>query len=112
MLSDTELIVNKGKLPEAWIQPFRERVEAVQRKGGSERKLERIGHKARRRSLRNIDRLIKFFHEQGITDEEETHRALLAALQERWNWVAAAEWQDLLASAASTQDEAEPPDEN
>jgi hypothetical protein len=112
MLSDTEQIVNKGKLPEAWVQPFRKRLEAVRRKGGSENKMERIGRKARRRCLRNTDRLIKFFQEKSITGDEETRQLLLVALQERWDWVATAEWQDLLAPEASAKDEAEPPAEN
>jgi hypothetical protein len=111
-LSDTEHIVNKGKLPKAWVQPFRERIEAIRRKGGSENKMERIGRKALRRCLRNIDSLIKFYQERNVTDGEETRRLLLASLQERRDWVATAAWQGLLAPEASDKDEIEPPAEN
>jgi len=42
-LSDTEHIVNEGKLPEAWMQPFRERIEAIRRIGKQNRTCEPKG---------------------------------------------------------------------
>jgi hypothetical protein len=110
-LSDAEHIVNEGKLPEAWVQPFRERIEGIRGKGGPESKLERVGHQARLRCLRNLDDMIKFFQERNVTDGEETRQFLLRSLKERRDWVAAAAWQDLLAPEASAQNE-EPPAEN
>jgi hypothetical protein len=108
-LSDTEHIVNEGKLPEAWMQPFRERIEAIRRKGGSESKIERVSQKARQRFLRNLDDMIKFFQERNVTDGEETRQLLLASLKEQRDRVAAAAWQDLLEPEASTQDATEMP---
>jgi len=108
-LSDTEHIVNEGKLPEAWMQPFRERIEAIRRKGGSESKIERVSQKARQRFLRNLDDMIKFFQERNVTDGEETRQLLLASLKEQRDRVAAAAWQDLLEPEASTQDATETP---
>jgi len=108
-LSDTEHIINEGKLPEAWMQPFRERIEAIRRKGGSESKIERVSQKARQRFLRNLDDMIKFFQERNVTDGEETRQLLLASLKEQRDRVAAAAWQDLLEPEASTQDTTETP---
>jgi hypothetical protein len=111
-LSVTELIVNEGKLPEAWVQPFRERIEAIRQKGGSEKKIERVGQQARRQLLRNLDDLIKFFQERNVTDGEETRQFLLSSLKERRDWAATASWQDLLAPEASAQDKLDRPVEN
>ena len=107
-LSDAEQIVNEGKLPEAWVRPFRERIEAIQDKDGAESKMQRVGHQARQRCLRNLDAMIKFFQERNVTDGEATRRFLLGSLKEQRDRVAAATWQDLLAPQASAQDEQPP----
>jgi len=103
-LSDAEHIVNEGGLPDAWVQPFRERIEAIQRKGGSESQMEHVGQQARQRYLRNLDGMIKFFQERNVTDGEETRQFLLSALKERRDWVVAAAWQDLLTPETSAQE--------
>jgi hypothetical protein len=108
-LSDTEHIVNDGKLPEAWVQPFRERIEVIRRKGGSESQTERVGQKARRRFLRDLDDMIKFFQARNVTDGEETRQFLLASLKKQRDRVATAAWQDLLEPETSTQDTTETP---
>jgi len=108
-LSDTEQIVNEGKLPETWVQPFRERIEAIRREGGSRSKIERVGQKARQRFLRDMDDMIKFFQERNVTDGEGTRQFLLNSLREQRDRVAAAAWQDLLEPEASTQDTTETP---
>ena len=111
-LGETEQIVNEDRLPEAWVQPFRERIEAIQRKGGTDSKMERVGQKARKRCLRGLDTLTKFYQERDVTDSEDTRQLILNTLKERRNWVETAAWQDLLAPAASAQDAAEPPAED
>lgn len=109
--SDAEQIVNEGKLPEAWVQPLREQIEAIRQKGESEDKMERVGHQARQRFLHNLDDMIKFFQERNVTDGEDTRRFLLTSLEERRDWVAAAAWQYLLAPETSAPDTAETPPE-
>jgi hypothetical protein len=111
-LNDTEHIVNEGKLPETWVQPFRERIEIIRRKGGTESQTERVGQKARQRFLRDLDDMIKFFQERNVTDGEETRQFLLASLKEQQDRVAAAAWQDLLEPEASTQDTTETPSQD
>jgi hypothetical protein len=111
-LSDAEQIVNEGKLPEAWVQPYRERIEAIRDKDGSESKMQRVGRQARRRCLRNLDSMIKFFQERNVTDGEATRQFLLNSLKAQRDRVAAAAWQDILAPEAGAHDEAEPPAEN
>lgn len=111
-LSAAEIIVNAGKLPEDWVQPFREQIEGIRLKDGSESKMERVGQQARRSCLRNLDSMIKFFQERNVTDGEETRQFLLSSLKERRDWVTAAAWQDLLAPEASAMNEANPPAED
>jgi hypothetical protein len=111
-LNETEQIVNEDKLPEKWVQPFRERIEAIQRKGETGSKAERVGQKARKRCLRGLDALTKFYQERDVTDSEDTRQLILNALKERRAWVETATWQDLLAPATSDQDAAEPPTED
>ena len=112
LLDDAGCIVNEGKLPEAWVQPFRKRIETIRRKGGSESKMERVGHQARQRCLRKLDGMIKFFRERNVTDGEDTREFLLTSLQQRRAWVATAPWQDLLEPETGAQDAPAPPVEN
>ena len=108
-LSDAEHIVNEGKLPEAWVQPYRERIEAIRGKGGSDSKIERVGCRARQRCLRNLDNIITFFQERNVTDSEKTREVLLTSLKKQRERVAATSWQDLLQSETSAQEAAEQP---
>ena len=107
-LDDAGYIANEEKLPEAWLQPFRERIDAIQRKDGSEKRIDRVGHKARQRCLRSLDNLIKFFEKREITDNEQTRQLMLTSLQQQQDWVANATWQELLAPKASVPDAMEP----
>ena len=110
-LSDAEHIVNEGRPPEAWVQPYRERIEAIRGKGGSDSKIERVGRRARQRCLRNLDNTIKFFQERNVTDSEKTRQFLLTTLKKQRERVAATSWQDLLQPETSTQEAAEQPAE-
>jgi hypothetical protein len=111
-LSDAEHIVNEGKLPEAWVQTYRERIEAIRAKGSSDSKIERVGRQARQRCLRNLDSIIKFFQERNVTDSEKTRQLLLTSLEKQRERVAATSWQDLLRPETSAQDAAERPAED
>lgn len=111
-LSDAEHIVNEGKLPEVWVQPYRERIEVIQSKGGSDSKIERVGRQARQRCLRNLDNTIRFFQERNVTDSEKTRQLLLASLKKQREQVAATSWQDLLQPETSAQEAAEQPAED
>jgi hypothetical protein len=111
-LNSAEILVNEGKLPEDWVQPFREQIEGIRLKGGSESDMKRVGHRARQRCLRNLDNTIKFFQERNVTDSEDTRQFLLGSLKKRRDWVATASWQDLLAPEASAQVAAEAPVED
>ena len=94
------------------MQPFREQIEGIQLKGGSESNMERVGRRARQRCLHNMDDTIKFFQERNVTDSEDTRQFLLGSLKKRRDWVATASWQDLLAPEASAQVAAEAPVED
>ena len=111
-LNNAEILVNEGKLPEDWMQPFREQIEGIRLQSGSEDKMERVGHRARQRCLRNMDDTIKFFQERNVTDSEDTRQFLLSSLKERRDWIATAKWQDLLAPEMSAQEAAEAPFED
>lgn len=107
-LDDAGHIVNEEKLPEAWLQPFRERIDAMRRAGKSEDKLDRVGRKARQRCLRNLDSLIEFFQKRNVTDSEKTRQLLLTSLQQQRDQVVGATWQELLEPETGAPDAKEP----
>lgn len=107
-LDDAGHIVNEEKLPQAWLQPFRKRIDAMQREGKSESGMDRVGRRARRRCLRNLDGLIQFFQKRNVTDSEETRQLLLTSLQRQRDRVAAVAWQELLAPETDASDATEP----
>jgi hypothetical protein len=95
-LDDAGHIVNNDSLPGSWVQPFRAQVATIRRTGGSEQKLDRVGKKARRHCLHNLESLIQFFKDKNVTDGEGTRQMILTSLQKKQAWVDTAAWQDLL----------------
>jgi hypothetical protein len=106
-LDDAGYIANEEKLPEAWLQPFRERIDAMQRKGKSEDTMRRVGRRARQRCLLKLDNLIKFFQKRAVTDSEQTRQLMLTSLQQQRDWVVNATWQELLAPETDLPDTTE-----
>jgi hypothetical protein len=91
-----EAIINQGRVPEAWIGPFRDRIDAIRSNGGTNDDVERIGRRAQKLCLREIDSLIGFFEKGGFVDGSQTRRTLLESLRERRDAWAAGEWPVLM----------------
>ena len=87
-----ECIVNEGRVPEAWVRSFHRHVDAVRRRGGTADEMAQASRRARKRCLRELDSLMRFF--QGVTfvDSLATRDVLIQALQRERNRWAAEEW--------------------
>lgn len=95
-LDDAYLIVNEGRPPDSWVEPFRNRVEEAfsgSRQGAPRRvspgneSLERVGEGARKRCLKKLKQLIKFMEMGQFYDSEQTRETVLKSLRseyERW----------------------------
>lgn len=89
-----EQIANYQQIPEAWLQPFRERAALLHRAGNDADAQAKLGALAKKRCLRQLDELIRFYEHTNLVDSAETRRTLLATLREqraRWetlDWVA------------------------
>lgn len=91
-----EVIVDQGRVPEAWALPLRRRIEAMRRRGRSARAVERAGRRAQARLVRELDALTRYLEQGARFDSEDTRRHVLQSLRERRrDWVAGS-WQSLL----------------
>ena len=102
-LRAADCIVNERQVPEPWIRPYRQRIDAMRCKGGGSDAIEQLGRRAHQHRLRQIDGLIRFFQRQSFFDSPETRDTMLHLLQEtRDQWVTEG-WQILLGREADPQ---------
>lgn len=95
-LSAAESIVERGELPEPWLRPYRQQIDDLRRKGGSQAQVEQVAQRAQRHCLRRIDELIKNFESGGFVNNPETRLVLIAELRKaRVRW-AHADWPAVL----------------
>lgn len=89
-----ESIANEERVPQEWLRSFRRRLDRIERAGGSEARVARSVERARRRCLRRVDDLMRFFEGSPYVDTPSVRHQLLRALQsqrERWEgeeWLA------------------------
>jgi len=81
-----EYITTTGQAPEAWTRPYFERIDALQASGGTEpaaieRRIARLEAQARRRSLKGIDDLLRYFARAPVFADEHSRRVLLEQLE-------------------------------
>lgn len=100
----TQCIVEEGRVPDDWVRPFLQRIEAAQRKGCSPAELEGVGRKAQARFLHQLDNLMRGYIHGGSFDSEQTRRILLESLRERRQEWARAQWRALLGLDADRQE--------
>jgi len=98
-LRAAEAIVNDGVIPAAWLQPYRQRLAALQQRSSSEADLVRLGHRIQQQSLRQVDGLIRYFQGGAFVDSPYTRDVLIDALQQQRQRWAAQEWQTFVALA-------------
>lgn len=81
-----EYITTTGQAPEAWTRPYFERIDALQASGGPEpaaieRRIARLEAQARRRSLKGIDDLLRYFARAPVFADEHSRRVLMEQLE-------------------------------
>ena len=91
-----ENIANEERVPPGWLRSFQRRRDRILRARGSEVQVQGAVERARRRCLRRLDGLIRFFEHSAFVDTPSTRHQLLRTLRaqrERWQ---GEEWPALL----------------
>lgn len=109
-LDEANTILNGGLPPEAWVAPFRKRIEAAAAgpQGGvqaADGPLEQIGERARRQFLKRLKSLIKFMEKGNFYDEDRTRKVVLEQLtsvQRRWT---SCHWSELVLNDGANAEE-------
>jgi len=89
-----EQIANQKTVPDDWLRPFRQRAATLRQSEGDATSLTKTAAQARRKCLRQLGDLIRFYEHTNLVDSAETRRVLLASLREqhaRWetlDWAA------------------------
>ena len=91
-----EQIANGGPPPEAWLRPYRQKLEHLRSTGAGAAEVERLGRTAQRHCLRELDHLIHFLKEGSFYDSPESKLAVLEDMQEQRARWAAQPWQALI----------------
>lgn len=105
-----ESIVNHERIPEAWLLPYRKRIEAMRQAGKSEQEIESVGLRAQAHCLRELDNLIVYFEKNNLTDGDETRDAVLGAMRSQRDRWERAPWRALLMSVPEQLPEGEAAD--
>lgn len=83
-LKDANFIVNQGRPPESWVEPYRRQLAATSSGLDSST---RIGERAKRLCLKRLKFLLRFMEKGKFYDNERTRVTVLKALRreyERW----------------------------
>jgi hypothetical protein len=91
-----EQIVNEGRPPESWLQPYRQKIERLHQRGASAVDIEREGREAQRHCLQRLDQLIRFLKDGSFYDSPESKVTVLETMEERRAEWAAQGWQALM----------------
>lgn len=86
-LEAIDQIVNEEQVPENWLRRYRRRVARLRESSADERQIVPLKRLARKRALANVEELIRYVKETGVTKDPETKRMVVAELEqqaERW----------------------------
>ena len=83
---NAEYITSTGQVPEAWTRPYFERIDALQANGEldaavRERRIARLDAQAKRRSIKGIDDLLRYFSRAPVFADEHSRRVLMEELE-------------------------------
>jgi hypothetical protein len=92
-----EHILEKETAPEQWVRSYRRKVKAIRDRDRDERQVERVAQRARRRCMRKLDGLIRFFEHTPFVDTPGARRLVVRRLQNQRRRLASEEWQAFLA---------------
>ena len=81
-----EYITSTGQVPEAWTRPHFEQIDVLQANGDldpavRERRVSRLEAKAKRRSLKGIDDLLRYFSRAPVFADDHSRRVLMEQLE-------------------------------
>ena len=83
---NAEYITSTGQVPEAWTRPYFERIDRLQADGEldaavRERRIARLEAQAKRRSIKGIDDLLRYFSRAPVFADEHSRRVLMEELE-------------------------------
>ncbi len=83
---NAEYITSTGQVPEAWTRPYFERIDGVQANGEldagvRERRVARLEAQAKRRSIKGIDDLLRYFSRAPVFADDHSRRVLMEELE-------------------------------
>ena len=98
-----ETIVEENRLPDAWIRPYRKKIDGMRRAGKKQQDIDKVGRQAQKDWFKKMDDLIVFFQKTNLTDSPDTKEQLLSTLSERRQQWAGMGWEVLLENRASVE---------
>ncbi len=83
---NAEYITSTGQVPEAWTRPYFERIDEVQANGEldagvRDRRVARLEAQAKRRSIKGIDDLLRYFSRAPVFADDHSRRVLMEELE-------------------------------
>lgn len=83
---NAEYITSTGQVPEAWTRPYFERIDELQANAEldaavRERRIARLEAQAKRRSIKGIDDLLRYFARAPVFADEHSRRVLMEELE-------------------------------
>ena len=83
---NAEYITSTGQVPEAWIEPYFKQIDELEKTPGlepavCERRIAREEAKAKRRSLKGIDDLLRYFSRAPVFADDYSRQVLLEQLE-------------------------------
>lgn len=91
-----ELIVNDGEVPPAWIEQYRQRVEALGREGGTPADISAVTSLAQVAVGRELDRLVKYLTTTRLVADEHTRETLITGIAGRRQEWDQAGWENVI----------------
>jgi hypothetical protein len=80
-LEAIDQIVNEDQVPAAWVHKYRHRIAKLRADGAEERQIVPLKRLARKRVQANIEELIRYVKETGVTKDPETKRLVVSELE-------------------------------
>lgn len=83
---NAEYITNTGQVPEAWTEPYFKQIDELKKMPGlesdeRERRIAREESRAKQRSLKGIDDLLRYFSHAPVFSDDYSRKVLLDQLQ-------------------------------
>lgn len=108
-LDDANTIMNQGRPPDSWVEPFRARIGGAGSGNGSstarssmlfkrdgDLTADQIGEQARKRCLKNLKALTAFMEKGNFYDEERTKQTVVSTLRSEYDRWAACHWSEII----------------